>query len=120
MKYENVETEHRLNTTLASWVSVFLQIACSLYRTQLVVLYDLLHTGFHLCSSSSQQQVDHIFITDTDTDPDTLRDAAIDIITDTDLDNKNYPAWQSQALRLIYLCIHMMITKLVDAFWIFQ
>ena len=36
---------------------MFLQIACSLYRTQLVVLYDLLHTGFHLRTSKSQQQV---------------------------------------------------------------
>ena len=30
-----------------------------LYRTQLVVLYDLLHTGVHLCPSTSKQQVDY-------------------------------------------------------------
>ena len=63
-----------------------LQIACFLYRTQLVVLYDLLHTGVHLCPSTSKQQVDCFSSTYTGTDAGTGTDADTDTDADTNVD----------------------------------
>ena len=63
-----------------------LQIACFLFRTQLVVLYDLLHTGVHLCPSTSKQQVDCFSSIDIGTGTYTGTDAGTGTDADTDTD----------------------------------